>query len=250
MAVQPGTNIGEYPCGLDGWNHDWPSSTGVWEFQETVVSRTAVRQGPPGKSLDRRRPWSNRCRAQHQSANPPPGTPRFVGLNGQVRYLGVAIDLQDAGYHGNAFPTANGPNDTDNPLNYWYGWIGIKITNEADATGQVVGYAYENQLGHAIAAGDIGTAGVPATTTATESSTPQITRFGATIWGRRFRCLTVMAPTAEQSTPPTTRFGSTILASTRGRAPGASSGRSRARAKLAVDGRDRRSGGPWCFRLA
>ena len=148
-------------------------------------------------------------------ANPPPGTPRFVGLNGQVRYLGVAIDLQDAGYHGNPLPDSQQADRmNDDPLNYWYGWIGIKITNEADATGQVVGYAYENQLGQAIAAGDIGTPPVcPATTTAMGSSTPPITRFGATIWGRRFRCQTVMAPTAEQSTRPTTRFGSIILAS-------------------------------------
>jgi hypothetical protein len=33
----------------------------------------------------------------------------------------------------------------------------IRITNEANATGEVVGYAYENQLGVAIAAGDVGT---------------------------------------------------------------------------------------------
>ena len=34
-----------------------------------------------------------------------------------------------------------------------YGWVGIKITNEADATGQVVGYGYETTPGVSILAG-------------------------------------------------------------------------------------------------
>src|SRR5262249_43977735 len=37
-----------------------------------------------------------------------------------------------------------------------FGWIGIKITNEATATGQVVGYGYETQPGVSILAGDTG----------------------------------------------------------------------------------------------
>ena len=60
--------------------------------------------------------------------------PNFVGLGGQVRYLGVKMDLNNAG-------ATN------------YGWIGIQITNEADATGNVVGYGYETTAGQAIAAG-------------------------------------------------------------------------------------------------
>jgi hypothetical protein len=46
-------------------------------------------------------------------------------LGGQVRYLGLKMDLNNT----NAFN---------------YGWVGIRIDNEADATGAVVGYAYEN----------------------------------------------------------------------------------------------------------
>jgi hypothetical protein len=157
-----GTAQGEYPAALTTGTIIGPNSPGVWEFQET----TGYQDG--GSKVRRANRLIDEDHGQidtalgSEPASPPPGTPRFVGLNGQVRYLGVAIDLQDAGYPGNDFPTVNGPNETDNPANYWYGWIGIKITNEADATGQVVGYAYNNQLGQPIAAGDIGTpAGVP-----------------------------------------------------------------------------------------
>ena len=36
-----------------------------------------------------------------------------------------------------------------------YGWIGIRITNAADATGEVVGYAYETTPGVGITAGTV-----------------------------------------------------------------------------------------------
>jgi hypothetical protein len=75
----------------------------------------------------------------------PGGTPGWIGLNGQTRYLGVRIDLNDAGEVG-----LNDP-----PTNFWYGWIGVKITNEADATGEVVGYGYETQINTAILAGAV-----------------------------------------------------------------------------------------------
>jgi hypothetical protein len=75
----------------------------------------------------------------------PGGTPGWIGLNGQTRYLGVRIDLNDAGEFG-----LNDP-----PTNYWYGWIGVRITNEADATGEVVGYGYETQINTAILAGGV-----------------------------------------------------------------------------------------------
>lgn len=70
-------------------------------------------------------------------------SPEFAGVTNQVRYLGVKMDLNNA----NATDAANG---------YTYGWIGIKITNEADATGQVVGYGYETQPGVSIQAGTTG----------------------------------------------------------------------------------------------
>lgn len=67
--------------------------------------------------------------------------PNFVSLAGQVRYLGLKMDLNDS-------------NSTDDPGLFNYGWIGIRITNEADATGEVVGYAYETIPGTLILAGE------------------------------------------------------------------------------------------------
>lgn len=67
----------------------------------------------------------------------PTDGPNFLGLAGEVRYLGLKMDLNNT----NAFN---------------YGWIGIRIDNEADATGAVVGYGYETEPGVDIAAGDTG----------------------------------------------------------------------------------------------
>jgi hypothetical protein len=72
----------------------------------------------------------------------PTSGPNFLGLGGQVRYLGLQMDL-------------NNFNSADAPGLYNYGWIGIRITNEADATGEVVGYAYETFPGVPIAAGNV-----------------------------------------------------------------------------------------------
>jgi len=75
----------------------------------------------------------------------------FVGLDGEVRYLGVRLDFNDA-----AAPGLNENNPDNNPdfhQQHWYGWIGIRITNEADATGEVVGWGYETEQGVSILAG-------------------------------------------------------------------------------------------------
>jgi hypothetical protein len=62
--------------------------------------------------------------------------PNFTGLNGDVRYLGLKMELNNSG-------TTN------------YGWVGIRINNEADATGAVVGYAYQTLPDTPIAAGAV-----------------------------------------------------------------------------------------------
>ena len=72
----------------------------------------------------------------------------FIGNNGEVRYLGVRTDLNDVG--------KLGLNDGNMPDQWWYGWIGIRIDNEADATGTVTGWAYESIKGMSIEAGDVG----------------------------------------------------------------------------------------------
>jgi hypothetical protein len=62
--------------------------------------------------------------------------PNFVGLGDQVRYLGLKMDL-------------------NNTNQFNYGWVGVRITNQADATGEVVGWAYETVPGMPIAAGAV-----------------------------------------------------------------------------------------------
>ncbi|QEG36401.1 hypothetical protein [Bythopirellula goksoeyrii] len=70
----------------------------------------------------------------------------FTGNNGEERFVGVRVDLNDATSGFNTMPDQ-----------WWYGWIGIQIDNDADATGTVTGWAYETTPGVAIEAGDIGT---------------------------------------------------------------------------------------------
>ncbi|HEX6963208.1 MAG TPA: PEP-CTERM sorting domain-containing protein [Lacipirellula sp.] len=60
--------------------------------------------------------------------------PNFDGLGGEVRYLGLKMELNNSGLTN-------------------YGWVGVRIDNEADATGAVVGYAYQSLPGVPIAAG-------------------------------------------------------------------------------------------------
>jgi hypothetical protein len=83
-----------------------------------------------------------------------PDVEGWTGLNGEVRYLGVRVDLNDV-----AEPGLNNNNPETNPdfhQHFWYGWIGIRITNDEDATGEVVGWAYESEVGASIIAGDTG----------------------------------------------------------------------------------------------
>jgi hypothetical protein len=62
--------------------------------------------------------------------------PNFDGLGGELRYLGLKMDL-------------------NNTNQFNYGWVGVRITNEADATGEVVGWAYESVPGVPIGAGAV-----------------------------------------------------------------------------------------------
>jgi len=66
----------------------------------------------------------------------PTNGPNFLGLGGSVRYLGLQMELNNSG----AFN---------------YGWVGIRITDEASATGEVVGYAYQTLPDTPIFAGEI-----------------------------------------------------------------------------------------------
>ncbi len=91
----------------------------------------------------------------------PTNGPNFLGLGGEVRYLGVQMRL----------------NGDPNPITY--GWIGIRIDNEADATGAVVGWAYEN-TGAGILAGQI-----PEPTTLIAATLGAAALIGGRLFGRR-----------------------------------------------------------------
>jgi hypothetical protein len=69
----------------------------------------------------------------------PSNAPQFP-LDGQVRYLGLKMDL-------------NGADTSGTPVGFNYGWIGVRITSSANLTGEVVGYAYETVRGVPILAG-------------------------------------------------------------------------------------------------
>lgn len=92
----------------------------------------------------------------------PTSGPNFLGLGGATRYLGVKMELNGAG-----------------AINY--GWIGIRIDNEADATGAVVGYAYQTTPGQGIPAGV-----VPEPTSAAMALCGGFALLGAAV-RRRFR---------------------------------------------------------------
>ena len=125
-----------------------------WDFQEGdnfLGGGTRIRanrlidedQGQIDTALDPSKPLTIPFGPQPEF----PSLDDFLGNNGEVRYLGVRIDLNDAGH----------ASFNNNANQYWYGWIGIRIDNDADATGTVTGWAYESTMGMSITAGDIGT---------------------------------------------------------------------------------------------
>jgi len=136
--LTPTSTLGDYPAALT--RGELIGTGAFWDFQET--------NGFEGNKLIRANRLIDEDAGQvdqvlggaalNDIAIPSNG-PNFIGLGGEVRYLGVRMQLQSAG-----------------PVTY--GWIGIRITNEANATGEVVGWAYETS-GAAILAGIVPVAG-------------------------------------------------------------------------------------------
>lgn len=140
---------GYYPAAVLSNAQIGPLSNG-WDFQEGdsfVSSHKTIRANrlidEDNTQIDAANPNPP---AGSTGQFPPLGTPGWIGLSGQTRYLGVRLDLNDAGHSG----------FNNDASQYWYGWIGVRITNEADATGDVVGWGYETQLGASIQAGATG----------------------------------------------------------------------------------------------
>jgi hypothetical protein len=78
----------------------------------------------------------------------------FIGLSGATRYVGVRVDLNDEAE--TSLNNSDLSQNPDFPQHFWYGWIGVRIDNEADATGVVTGWAYESEQGKSIIAGAAG----------------------------------------------------------------------------------------------
>jgi hypothetical protein len=108
----------------------------VFDFQEGNNVHSSMQIARANRLIDEDHNQVDTVLGGHTAGDffPIANTPQFVGLGGEVRYLGVKMDLNDA-----------------NIFNY--GWIGVRITNEADATGEVVGWGYETDPGVSILAG-------------------------------------------------------------------------------------------------
>ena len=128
-AVTAGESIGPIAPGVTVWGFGESDNahgvTGLYQRTNRLIDEDA---GQIDQSVGR-------------TTQVPTEPSEWLGLNGQVRYVGTRIDLNNEG---------NG----ESVLHY--GWIGIRITNEADATGEVVGYAYETEPDTPIIAGDTG----------------------------------------------------------------------------------------------
>jgi len=131
----------DYPAALVAGAEIGPNPTSAkhFDFQEGSNVYGKGKTGRMNRLIDEDHGQADVLLGGTPQANiqTPGNTPQFLGVQNQVRYLGVQMELNDSG-HSN------------------YGWIGIKITNEADATGQVVGYGYETDPGVAILAGTTG----------------------------------------------------------------------------------------------
>jgi hypothetical protein len=129
--VTSGPGLGLYPSALTQGTSIGPSS--FFDFQEVDNFNGTGKYLRANRLIDEDAGQID-ANAGFPIVNPLPGSPNFLGLGGAVRYLGVQTDFNGTG-----------------AINY--GWIGIQITNEADATGNVVGWGYQTTAGQAIEAG-------------------------------------------------------------------------------------------------
>lgn len=142
---------GYYPSALLPGAEIGPLTNG-WDFQEGenfLGSHQLIRAN---RLFD-----EDATQIDNANPSPPPevtgnfvplGAPGWAGIGSATRYLGLRIDLNDAG--------KVGPNS--NASQYWYGWIGVRITDQDLGTGEVVGWGYENEVGASINAGETGVA--------------------------------------------------------------------------------------------
>jgi hypothetical protein len=128
-----------------------------------------------------------------------PNLDDFIGLGGATRYVGVRFDPNDS--------LNSGLNNNDTANKFVHGWIGVQITNEADATGIVTGWAYESTPGMSIAAGDVGP---PVATPGDYSGNNSVGPEDYTLWASKFGENTATAGLANLNPA---KVGSTVDAS-------------------------------------
>ncbi|MEX0612137.1 MAG: hypothetical protein WD738_23325 [Pirellulales bacterium] len=133
--VIPTLTQGDYPAALTDGTLIGPASS--FDFQEGDNFQGSGRTIRANRLIDEDAGQCDQalCGLTAAQVQVPTNGPNFVGLSGDIRYLGVKMDLQSAG-----------------PVTY--GWIGVRITNELDATGEVVGWGYETS-GAPIRAGQV-----------------------------------------------------------------------------------------------
>jgi hypothetical protein len=130
---------GDYPAALSADDLIGPAST--FDFQEGDNFGGTGQTIRANRLIDEDAGQCDEgiCGLMASQTYDPVTSPNFTGLGGEVAYLGVRMHMAD---------------DPGSNSNVTYGWIGIRITNEADATGEVVGWAY-NDSGGPIYAGQI-----------------------------------------------------------------------------------------------
>jgi hypothetical protein len=129
---------GDYPSALLAGFEIGPG--GPWDFQEGDNFQSSGKTIRANRLIDEDRGQVDMQLGglTAEQIHLPTNGPNFVGLGEEVvRYLGVKMDFE-------------------NVDQVHYGWIGIRITNEADATGAVVGWGYETEVGVSILAGETG----------------------------------------------------------------------------------------------
>lgn len=130
---------GDYPAALSHGDLIGPAST--FDFQEADNFQGSGDTIRANRLIDEDAGQCDQaiCGLAAGDVAIPTNGPNFVGLGGDVAYLGVRMHMADD-------PGANS--------HITYGWIGLRITNEADATGEVVGWGYETN-GGSICAGQV-----------------------------------------------------------------------------------------------
>lgn len=130
---------GSYPAALDARTLIGPAST--FDFQEGDNFGGAGVTIRANRLIDEDAGQCDEaiCGLTPAQTYDPTSPANFVGLGGETSYLGVRMHMAD-----DAGPSSH----------ITYGWIGIRITDEANATGEVVGWAYETS-GGAIRAGQV-----------------------------------------------------------------------------------------------